>query len=129
MHFTTKIESNDDEVTCRSNSNYLMERVDTSSDSCSDAKATLGESCCYSICDMCENMITTGMSLSTLKARTYCVVTSMSFFARSPWWMARNNVMQSRVIISIRAATRVQRRHVSCASRVIYYLISMTMWK
>ena len=54
MHFTTKIEFNDDEVTYRIAINYLIEQVDTSSDSCSDANTTLGETCCYSICDMCE---------------------------------------------------------------------------
>lgn len=53
MHHTTTIEFNDDEVTCRSASNYLMERVDTSSDTCSDAKATLAETCCYSTCNIC----------------------------------------------------------------------------
>ncbi len=53
MHHTTTIEFNDDEVTCRSASNFLMEREDMSSDSCSTAKATIGETCCYSICNIC----------------------------------------------------------------------------
>jgi chitinase len=53
MHFTTTIEFNDEEVTCRSASNYLQEREDSSSNTCSDAKASLVETCCYSICNIC----------------------------------------------------------------------------
>jgi len=53
MHHTTTIEFNDDEVTCRSASNFLMEREDITSDTCSEAKATLADTCCYEICDMC----------------------------------------------------------------------------
>ena len=53
MHHTTTIDFNDDEVTCRSASNFLMEREDMTSNTCSDAKATIGETCCYSICNMC----------------------------------------------------------------------------
>jgi len=53
MHFTTEVEFNDDTVTCRSVNNFLMERADVSSDQCSDARATLGETCCYSTCNMC----------------------------------------------------------------------------
>lgn len=53
MHHTTTIEFNGDEVTCRSAANFLMEREEMSSDTCAEAKATIGESCCYEICNMC----------------------------------------------------------------------------
>jgi len=53
MHFATSVEFNDEEVTCRSVNNYLMERADTSSKTCSDARALLGETCCYATCNIC----------------------------------------------------------------------------
>ena len=53
MHFTTSVEFNDEDVTCRSVNNFLMERVDASSESCSDARATLDETCCYATCNIC----------------------------------------------------------------------------
>ena len=53
MHFSTEIEFNDDTVTCRSVNNFLMERADTSSNECYDARATLGETCCFSTCNIC----------------------------------------------------------------------------
>ncbi|KAL9184576.1 hypothetical protein ACHAXT_012546 [Thalassiosira profunda] len=53
MHFTTTIDFNDDEVTCRSAGNHLMEREDMSSDTCSTAKAALHDTCCYSTCNIC----------------------------------------------------------------------------
>ena len=53
MHFSTAVEFNGEDVTCRSVNNYLMERADTSSDTCSDARAHLGETCCYSTCNIC----------------------------------------------------------------------------
>ena len=30
-----------------------MERHEMTSDTCSDAKATIGETCCYSTCNLC----------------------------------------------------------------------------
>jgi len=53
MHHTAKIEFNDDEVTCKSASNFLMEREEQASATCAEAKATLGETCCYSLCNIC----------------------------------------------------------------------------
>ena len=53
MHLTEEIEFMDDSVTCKSAGNYLMERAEMSSDTCADAKASLHDTCCYSLCDMC----------------------------------------------------------------------------
>ncbi len=53
MHFSTTVEFNDEDVTCRSVNNFLMERFDISSDTCSDARALLGETCCYATCNIC----------------------------------------------------------------------------
>lgn len=53
MHHTETIEFMDEDLTCRSASNYLMEREEMSGGTCSNAKATIGETCCYSICNIC----------------------------------------------------------------------------
>ena len=53
LHHTTAVMFNDEEVTCRSASNFLQEREEASSKTCSNAKAELGGTCCYSICNIC----------------------------------------------------------------------------
>lgn len=44
---------NGDEITCRSAANFLQEREEMSSEICTDIKAEIGETCCYSTCNLC----------------------------------------------------------------------------
>ena len=44
---------NGDEITCRSAANFLQEREEMSSETCTDIKAEIGETCCYSTCNLC----------------------------------------------------------------------------
>ena len=44
---------NDEEVTCRSATNFLQEREESTSKTCSNAKAEISETCCYAICNIC----------------------------------------------------------------------------
>ena len=50
---STTVEFNGKNHTCHSVNKILIEMFDTLSNSCSDACATVGETCCYAICNIC----------------------------------------------------------------------------
>lgn len=53
MHSSKLVEFNNDEVSCRSVDNYLMERADETSKLCYDTRAEHSETCCYKTCNIC----------------------------------------------------------------------------
>ncbi|KAL7554368.1 hypothetical protein ACHAWF_017809 [Thalassiosira exigua] len=124
MHLTTTTEFNDEEVTCRNASNYLQEREDSSSNTCSDAKASLSETCCYLICNIAGIIHLTGTSLSTSTGKTCRVATLMRSPWRRPSWTGQSNAKISRATITTRLAIKAQTHLASYAS-----MTSMTMWR